>query len=914
MKKRIIALISALVVLLMFFTACGNGGTQQTDKPQTKEPQLVVALNPKLVYGDDTVVVPYNDINKAMGADSQSSSLTAITDTAWTWAHGDDEGWVERAVYGFGRWKSGAGTQAKGVFAYGFTDAGSTSLGVYNTKSNELVTYQDEELPEAGMLLSAVAGAEEGLHYTVSQDGTVSIPSGTITAIEQVAGVKTGFLAEDGTARSASIRIVFNDAQIWSGTLCNSTASEDGVAVTQLTYPQFDDLPVKAGNTLLITMELNAQANSDEDITKPDEGEIGGWQVVRKSTQVTVPVDNTPQDSDVTTDDGSIKTIMNYQFTFTIVRDAKYAKIATSYAETIMKRTGAEVVTGREGKEAKYELVFGVNAERPESKKIYDEIVTARVDNVTDYVIRLVGTKLYVVGANDDALQAAMDYFLETFVKDDKGKVPAKYNYYNKPAHVMYTIAGENIATYTIRTERYPSLIVQKAAESIQAAVQADCGYLLPIKAMNLAGNDLGKNEIRVGPMNGAMKVDRVYNTRFTSGTWQNYMQIDGDGMLVGDDSYWQVNVADKNVLIEGGEAHSVSAGAIKFLADLKANKGVAASYKKSGNYVSAYDWKDMYGYEKVDFSLPDGYGLVWSEDWNYSGTDKEIEKEALKYWNVSNAPSTAGESDPDHYAYNPRIYGRNWWIAADTAGNGYLFETTLKRSTAMGDADDHAYEMTRVISEGKMGFRYGIWEQRMVMGTRYGASSSIWCATAPPYERVGGYLEIDVYENYGRDCFVPCTHHNQDGTYLGNYHFMAPYYQEPCWLTPNEGENFYDTFHHITVDWTYDYINFYFDGKCVSTMPMFNYEEFKYYRTGVTLRFAMGAGNLQYCNMNEKGEHGKLPSYVPEYWTALDGVDLNRFFELQLIDYSRIYQTDNNTIDSKPAENEMKFTSAYGR
>lgn len=914
MKMRILALIGALVMLLTFFTACGNDGTQQVDKPKTNNPQLVVAVNPKMVYGDDTVVVPYNDINQAMGADSQSSSLTAITDTAWTWAHGDDDGWTERAVYGFGRWTSGAGAQAKGVYAYGYTGEGSTSLGVYNTKTNEMVTYQDEELPESGMLLSAVAGAEEGLHYTVQQDGTLSIPSGTITAIEQVAGVKTGFLAEDGTARSASIRIVFNDAQIWSGTLCNSTAAEDGVAVTQLTYPQFDDLPVKVGNTLLITLELNAQANSDEDITPPEDDEGGKWQVVRKSTKVNVPVENTPQDSDITTDDGSLKTIMNYQFTFTLVRDAKYAKLATSYAETIMRRTGAEVVTGREGKETKYELVFGVHPDRPESKKIYDEVVTARADNATDFVIRLVGTKLYVIGANDDALQAAMDYFLDTFVKDDQGKIPAKYNYYNKPAHVMYKIAGQNIATYTIRTERYPSLIVQKAAESIQAAVLADCGYLIPIKAMNLAGSDVGDKEIRVGPMNGAMKVDRVYNTRFTSGTWQNYMQIDGDGMLPGDDSYWQVNIVGKNVAIEGGEAHSVSAGAMKFLADLKTNKGVDASYTKSGNYVSYYDWKDMYGYEKVDFSLPDGYGLTWSEDWNYTGTDDEIEDEALKYWNVSNSPSTAGENDPDHYAYNPRIYGRNWWIAADTAGNGYLFETTLKRSTAMGDADNHGYEMTRVISEGKFGFRYGIWEQRMVMGTRYGASSSIWCATAPPYERVGGYLEIDVYENYGRDCFVPCTHHNQDGTYLGNYHFMAPYYQEACWLLPNEGENFYDTFHHITVDWSYDYINFYFDGKCVSRMPMTNYEEFKYYRTGVTLRFAMGAGNLQYCNMNEKGEHGKLPSYVPEYWTALDGVDLNKFFELQLVDYSRIYQTDNNTIDSKPAENEMKFTSAYGR
>ncbi len=906
MKKRIIALIGAVMLLATFFTACGNGGAGQGNKPQKSEPQLVVAVNPMVTYDNDTTVIPFNDINKAMGQDSQSSSLTAIADSAWGWVYNDSEnGWTDRAVYGFGRWKNGAGTQAKGVFAYTFNQQGSTSLGLYDVVSNEIATYSGETLPESGMLLSTVPGAEEGLIHTAAEAGTWSLSAGTITAVEQVAGVKTGFLAEDGTARSASVRILFNGAQIWSGTLCNSTAADDGVAVTQLSYPQIDNLPAVAGSALLFTLELNAQANSDEDITWPTVNEEDNWQVVRKSTQV-LDEDATIQDSDVTTDDGSIRMITNYQFTFTIVRDKSMLKRAVEYSETIMRRTAAEVFIGKEGAETKYELVLGVVAERPESKKIYNEIVSARADNAADYVIRLVGTKIYIVGVNADALETAMDYFLATFVKDDSGKIPAKYNFYNKPAHVSYTLAGQNIATYTIRTERYPSLVVQRAAEAVQKAVLDDCGYIIPIKPMNLVGSDLGQNEIRIGPMNGAVKVERPYDTRFDSDNWQEFMTIEDDGMLVGDDGYWQIGFSGKNVLVEGGAAYSVNVATVKFLEDLKKAKTINASYTKSDTYKSSFDWKNKTKYETVDFSMTDGYGLSYSEDFDYRGTDEEKDKTFRAFWNLDEKPGN--QQDAEMICYNPQVYGKNWWF--DSAGDdSFYFMIANKRNMAT-EGSDVGYEGTRAQGMGYWGFRYGIWETRMVMGTRNGTTSAIWGVTDPPYERVGPYLEIDIYENYGQDCFVPCTHHSVDGTYLGNYHFMEPYYQEACWLTPNEGEHFYDTFHHITVDWSHDFINFYFDGVCVSRMPMTNHDEFKYYRNGIALWLSMGVPNKSYSMTRPLGSTEPQTLHIPR--TFMD--DVTKYFEVQLIDYTRIHQTSNENVETKQAESEMKFTSRYGK
>ncbi len=906
MKRRMIALFGAVAMLLVFFTACG---TKPPVSVTQNDPQLVVALNPTLVYDDGTTVNAYNDMNKAMGADSQSSTLSAIADSPWAWGYSDDNGWTERAVYGFGRWMSGTGKLAKGVFAYRFNQAGNTSLGVYDVQSNEMTTYQDDALPEAGMLLTAVAGSEEGLAYIAPQTGVMSLPAGTITAVEQVAGVKTGFLAEDGTPRSACVRILFNGDQLWSGTLMNSTAAEDGVAVTQLSYPQFDNLPADEGSALLFTLELNAEANRDEDITMPTVNEEDNWQVVKASR--TVLKDNTLEESDITTDDGSIKTIMSYQFTFTLVRDAKYTKMVTEFATDIMRRTAAEVFTGREGRESEYEIVIGVMAERPESKKIYDEIISARADNAGDYVIRLVGTKLYIVGANDDALQTALQYFLDTFVKDDQGKIPAKYNYYYHPAHKVYTLAGQNIASYTIRTEYYPSLVVQRAAEAVQKAVLDDCGYVIPIKALNSKGTDAGNNEIRIGPMNGAVKVQRQYDTRFNHTDWQQFMSIDSDGMLAGDDGAWRVKFSGKNVVVEGGEAYSVNVGTMTFIADLRKSGALATSYAASGVYKSYYDYAMMGKYDTVDYAMSDGFGLTYSEDFSYTGTDEEKEKTVRSKWNWDTQPNNpeANDKDQEMYCYMPDVYGTNWWVAADTAGNSYLFEITKKR-TMEHEGSDFGYEGQRMTAEGKWGFRYGLWETRLIMGTRNGTSSSIWAVTDPPYERIGPYCEIDVYENYGREAFVPCTHHNQDKVYIGNYHFQAPYYQEACWEVPREGEHYYDTFHHIAVDWSYDYINFYLDGECVSRMPMTDYEHFKYYRTGMVVKFWHGVMSKFYCNMNEKGEHGKLPAYVPSYFMD----DVSKFFELQLVDYTRLHQVNNDTVELKQAESEMKFLSTFGK
>ncbi len=690
--------------------------------------------------------------------------------------------------------------------------------------------------------------------------------------------------------------------------------------------------------------------------TVTDEGDAavtGGddWQVA-DSPVMYATNDGTAAVSDVSTADGSLSMITSSifgtkKFRFALLCDDVYKEMVDAFIATIKSNTGVTPSYGYSSYPQTYELIIGNYRSRSESATIDNEVKSARADNANDYIIRLVGTKIYIVGATDYALQNALDSFIELFVQDADGSIPASYNYYHKPDHVVYTLAGNPIADYTIRTERYPSQIVLLAAQAIQKTIIDRCGYILPIEAMNLEGTDAGDKEIRVGPMNGAVNVDRVYDTRFTSDDWQSYYTHFGtDGMLDADYGYYHVGFDGNNLEIEGGSAYAINIGATKMLADLAAKKNLTTAYETSGTYQSGYDYKQGSGYDAVDFSMTNGFGLVYAEEFDYEGDDEEKEKKVKSKWSISKE-STDDNADSDEdkqYQYRPGVYGENWWVSADTAGNNYLFEITKKRSTAHGDADDHGFDAGRLVSATKWGFRYGLWETRIVMSTRNGACSAVWSNTSSPYSSAEPGHEIDVYENYGQDVFVPCLHAFYPGASSHNFLFQnrSLGLQTPCWLEPNAGEHFYDTFHHMSVEWTYDYIKVFFDGQLASEMMLTddlvtsdnNYDEpitvADCYRNGQTIKLANGVGSTGYCSTlpvwadDYEARKAALPTgtnsdgtqytmgYIPEYWMSRYGASVDDFFEVQLVDYTRVYQTSNDNISYAPAQNDIRFTPSF--
>ncbi len=707
MKKRLLALLAVVALVLTCAVGCG----EETDKPgkgkdneKINKAQLVIALNPIITYDDGTAVVAYNDIKNAIKADRESSSLTSMYDnTSWQWVYEQTDSWKARATYDLAKWVSGTGATVKKTNAYSFVNDGTTSLMSYSSANVKLATYDDQAAPDYGIVMSVTGGEEEALCYTVEQDGKISFPAGAINAIDSIGDVKTGFLAEDGTMRSASVRIMVNDQQIWSDTLMNAEAAEDGVAVTSLSYDKLGPVAVKEGDMVFISVKLDAAANVDEDVTLPAINDEDNYTTVKHITkkQKVITVND-----DVVDKEEPLSMIYDYACRFVLYRDsalpAEILKQATEMRQYMEESMDDDIVLNNEmKKEQTYEIIIGASKARPESIKIENEVKNKRVDNANDFIIRRVDTKIYIAAPNALAMQKAIEYFEKTFV-DTEDDIPAGYNYVYCPTNTKYMIAGVNIGQYVIRYERYPSHLVTLAAGQLHDLILSKCGYDIKQEAMQKDGKHY-TYEIQVGPMLTSAKMKRSggadpYQVRFTSADANRYFDVDSDGLLDVADNEYQIKMSGKNLVFNGGTTYAINAGMQVFLKTLEKNKSIPANYALNGKYLTSDAEKQ--------YSLTDGLGLTLAEDFTYEGTELEIEAAVKNKWSISsdttNGPTLLdAANDIWDKQKRPGVYGENYWIWNDKTGNGYLLEITKKES--------YGYDAGRVISQNKWGFRYGL-------------------------------------------------------------------------------------------------------------------------------------------------------------------------------------------------------------
>ena len=887
MNKRLLSLTSALVMLLTLAVGCAGIGTSNPSGGQTSAnentAQLVVAMNPILVYDDGETVIAYNDVKNATKADFEGATLTALQqNTGWSWMYKIPGNWKKRAAYTLDKWTNGSGAKAKSTFAYAYNNEGTTSLASYYAQTTELTAYGDtDSLPDYGLLLSVTGSEEEAITYTVQKDGILNLAPGVFTAVQSVAGVNTGFLAEDGTARSASVRVLLNDLQVFSGTLCNSTASPDGRAVTSLNYEQISDLKVEAGNVILIAVKLNATANKDEDQSAPPYNDEDNWTVV--DTEVRVPITDEEGDGATVDTEKPLSILDEYDSRFVLVRHSEMAgdmlAVATQLRADMEAKLDTEVLLRNENHaEQTYEIILGAMKERPDSVKVYNELVNHRANNANDFIIRRMGNKVYVAATNALSLQKAAEHLLTTFYASEKSKIPAGYVYAYRPDAQAAHIAGTPLGNYVIRVEKYPTMMVQRAAEELQQLVRETCGYLLPILPMTDAGKHYDR-EIQIGPMNGSVKVDRAYDTRFTAATTDTVgkLKVTPTGFITGKaDGYYKAAMAGNHLVINGATAYAVNAAVMAVYDAIAKDGGLPKGYSLEGTYRPGA------------FALSGGYDLVWREDFSYDTTRDEaaVDKEVREYWQIS-GDTTPGPTIIDRNANNepiwdqqrrPGLYGENWWIWTDkNTGNGYLVEVTKK--------ERYGYDAGRLIAQNKWAFRYGIWETRIVTGTRNGACSAVWAYSGAPDVNASNINEIDVYENFGQDLVSAC-YHTWRPTHIQHLHGT-----DQNVVRPANGEHFWDTFHSIGIEWTAQELTYYWDGKAFDYIDL---TEVPSGQVSTTIKFANGVGTQFYSQ-----------GYNPEDWmneayTAATGKTAEDFFEIQMVDYSYIFQTSNEGKNQK--------------
>jgi len=105
------------------------------------------------------------------------------------------------------------------------------------------------------------------------------------------------------------------------------------------------------------------------------------------------------------------------------------------------------------------------------------------------------GKKLVIAANTDYSLQLAVDYFMDNYCKTDKDSISSDLSYVSRPKLKNIIIGNTNIASYTIRTEKYPSIMTVKSAQKFAEYVVKKTGYNLKIEK----DTKTTENEILIG-------------------------------------------------------------------------------------------------------------------------------------------------------------------------------------------------------------------------------------------------------------------------------------------------------------------------------------------------------------------------------------------------------------------------------
>lgn len=813
MKNRIVKVLSLILSLVCLLSGCAIGGTKTqvvVTYPEGKEAQAVIAFNPFL-YLDGESVAAVNDINTAITTDAKAKTLTSLSEnTNWKWVSQSSDGLISRATYTLNNWRNRGNISNSKLKAYSYNSDGTMSLMSYATSHIKIESYNSDSFPEMGILMSTSGDKQENLSYVIENDCSLEIPAGTITIVKSVGGVETGFLDnEDGSQRTAIVNIMVNNTVLWSGEFGKSVG-ENGEDVTFLEYPAFYDLPLLSGDVVSFGIQLNGQkaeeiyGDNEEDVDTPviEESE----DIIDAQTKELSFVDGYDSRFEIVYPDNASIAVQKMANNF-------FTKLS-DVTETSIRLKTDDVETYPT---SEYEILIG-ETNRTESKDVYSQIRGYRKNFANDYIVTVKGNHIVIAAGSDIALQNAIDFFVTTYLKDDKSFVTTDMYNVSRPKVRALSIGGVDVTNYVIRTEKYPSILMKRAAKDLAEFFIKECGITVPIE------NDqkTTTNEILIGLTERSGINASVFKNE--SLDWVKGYSAE----------QYDVFYTNGKLFIEAGSDYAANYATSLVVEQLKTTGDIPTSFAKKGIYSTS---------DAEKYTLSDGYGLAWSDEFLSSTIDGTAIDNELIYW-IDDAP--AGDDSIPYVAHktdsklveeilkldstNPlrellgeksehKTYGEYYPFGKMYQGgkdktygvkNNLLYQTTKFDSKT-------GFWNSRLNTKKSMSFRYGIFEVRQIAGAAEGTCAALWFTGA---SGLADDCEIDIYENFGSKNLHPNLHtwanyhtNHTNHSSVGDFVYMS--------AKPPIDENFYDTFHYIGMEWNEDYIDFYLDGEIFCAVPM---------------------------------------------------------------------------------------------
>ncbi len=859
MKKNIVKLFCLFIVAAMLLSGCGEAASKEktpTGGKVAADPQAVVAFQPTLDV-DGEKVVAFNEINSAVTADKKANTLDKLDDTNWCLLRQEGAEWEQPAVYDLGKWHNGDKTADSKLLAYSFNKSGSIALMCYNKDKVALKAIGNESFPASGVLLASSGDKQIGLCYVADADATVTIPEGTLTALDSVGGVATNFLdSSDGSVRTVSVKLLVNDKVLWSDVMGNQ-AAEDGSAVSTLTYPEFADLSLKEGDIVSFSIQLNGTA-AEADYTEGEDTPSGPKYKTVKRTVTETEYQEIPKTP-------TIKAVTGYDSTFRIVYPANASATLEKSAMALRRdlelliNASVEMYDDSEERQGNEILVGETN--RAASGDAYSRLRGYRTNCANDFAITMTANQDITVAAGSQyALDNAIEYLLKNVIVSDKNKIPTNLDYVSRPTVGNITIGGKKATEYVIRTEQYPSLVAKRAAVALQ-------DYLITAGGVEVAvENDqtTTASEILVG-----------LTTRSVGA--EIFKDKSLDFVKDYDPEDFNVFFKDGKLFVEAGSDYAANYAVVQLINKLKSDGALASTYTNKGSV------------DKKAYEMTDGYSYAWGDE--FYDTDKNVDSwEDIAPTGTEGGPPffypsaklvedlLAPGADPtlksllsakltdsshgDYYSFSKKYFGG---VAGGCYGtkDNLLFQN-YKFDTKKG------YWGSHLQTTNTMHFRYGIFEVRAKFAAVPGVSSTLWLAGR---SGLVNYQEIDLIESFGSKNLVTNLH-----TWGEQHinHGASGDYKAVSMSAPN-GELWTDRFHYLAMEWDADMLDIYLDGELVSSCDQTD-GKWDAFEQKIDIRIGCEVGGGFYMSNGLAGAKGGIDELLNTQAT-------------QYYDFLRIYQ-----------------------
>ncbi len=492
-----------------------------------------------------------------------------------------------------------------------------------------------------------------------------------------------------------------------------------------------------------------------------------------------------------------------------------------------------------------YEILVG-ETNRPESAKAKEALINNRVNNVDDFIVKVIGKKIAIFALNDKMVEVAVNWFINTFCGkvSDFCKLTADYQFIYAPENALgadkiNTVNGVDIARYTVVLPRQISYLIGRQFTTY-AEYMERYGYSIKI------GEERDSEEtyeILVGD-----------TTREAS----KAVTVEGDNYII--------KVIGNKIVIKGGSVLATYRAAEEFY-----NLNSAAL--ESGNPIAWTDGFVLNG--KYDANEKNAYTLNFDEE--FEGSVIDINKwGSYRYVNKTIGDSSLGGKQ----------YAVDWkgnCDIPDGRNKNLIYQADGKMHVGAMLVNDKDIAYGDVTTADTMVLRYGYIEFKAKLAPSP-AYTGMWLNgstnnSARQIKRFGGLMnhsamtEIDVLENFSSSVDYHSNIHHWYNAYKGDgittygnghnsldgdsrYTGNSPNNKKYTYDTVKNGDVLSDDFHIYSCYWDDTCIEFAFDGKRYLNYE-FNEQEMPSVSAVLSyLIFECGMGSATYGETYNRNKH----------------------------------------------------------